>query len=53
MLCQCTGLGRWDDCPDAVEGERAFCPDDDLFSRIAGIYADNHPFMWTGYSVLC
>jgi len=38
----------WDDSPAAVEGEKALCPDDDVFSELAALYADNHPFMWTG-----
>lgn len=38
----------WDDSPAAVEGEKAICPDDDVFSELAALYADNHPFMWTG-----
>jgi len=38
----------WDDSPAAVEGEKAVCPDDDVFSELAALYADNHPFMWTG-----
>jgi len=38
----------WDDSPDAVEGEKAICPDDDIFSELAALYANNHPFMWTG-----
>jgi len=38
----------WDDSPVAVEGEKALCPDDDVFSELSALYADNHPFMWTG-----
>ena len=38
----------WDDCPGAKEGEKAPCPDDDVFKCLASHYADNHPFMWTG-----
>jgi len=38
----------WDDSPAAVEGEKAICPDDDVFSELAALYSDNHPFMWTG-----
>ena len=38
----------WDDSPSAVEGEKAICPDDDVFSELAALYADNHAFMWTG-----
>ena len=38
----------WDDCPQAVEGEKSCCPDHDVFSQISSIYANNHPFMWTG-----
>ena len=38
----------WDDSPQAVEGEKSVCPDDDVFSQISAIYANNHPFMWTG-----
>ena len=38
----------WDDCPGAQEGEQAPCPDDDVFKCLASLYADNHPFMWTG-----
>ena len=38
----------WDDSPGAVEGEKAECPDDDVFGVISSIYANNHPFMWTG-----
>lgn len=38
----------WDDAPDAVEGEVSLCPDDDVFRELAALYADNHPFMWTG-----
>ena len=38
----------WDDSPDAEEGEECVCPDDDVFKHLAALYADNHPFMWTG-----
>ena len=38
----------WDDAPDAVEGERSVCGDDDVFKHVSSLYADNHPFMWTG-----
>jgi len=38
----------WDDSPAAVEGEKAICPDDQMFSRLSSLYANNHPFMWTG-----
>ena len=38
----------WDDGPGAREGERAPCPDDDVFKCLASLYADNHTFMWTG-----
>ena len=38
----------WDDSPSAVEGEKDVCPDDDVFSELSTIYADNRPFMWTG-----
>ena len=38
----------WDDSPSAVEGEQDLCPDDDVFSELSTIYAENHPFMWTG-----
>ena len=38
----------WDDSPDAVEGECSVCPDDDVFRHLAALYADHHPFMWTG-----
>jgi len=38
----------WDDSPVAVEGEKAICPDDDVFSELSALYADNHAFMWTG-----
>jgi len=38
----------WDDSPLAVEGEKAVCPDDDVFSQLSALYADNHAFMWTG-----
>ena len=38
----------WDDSPGAVEGEKAECPDDDVFGVISSVYANNHPFMWTG-----
>ena len=38
----------WDDSPDAVEGETAECSDNDVFSLLSSIYANNHPFMWTG-----
>ena len=37
-----------DDSPDAVEGEKCVCSDDDVFRHLAALYADNHPFMWTG-----
>ena len=35
--------------PQAVEGQKSTCPDDDVFSEISAIYANNHPFMWTGW----
>jgi len=38
----------WDDSPEAVEGKKAECPDDDVFSALSSTYANNHPFMWTG-----
>ena len=38
----------WDDSPLAVEGEKAICPDDDVFGELSALYADNHSFMWTG-----
>ena len=38
----------WDDSPDAEEGEECVCPDDDVFKHLASLYAENHPFMWTG-----
>ena len=38
----------WDDSPAAVEGEKAICPDDDVFSELSSLYAENHAFMWTG-----
>ncbi|XP_023348147.1 carboxypeptidase D isoform X2 [Eurytemora carolleeae] len=38
----------WDDSPAAVEGEKACCPDDAVFSKLSQLYANNHPFMWTG-----
>ena len=41
----------WDDSPQAKEGEKSVCPDDDVFSEISAIYANNHPFMWTGWVV--
>ena len=40
----------WDDCPGALEGEKAPCSDDDVFKYLASLYADYHPFMWTGYA---
>ena len=38
----------WDDSPNAVEGEKAECGDNDVFSHLSSTYANNHPFMWTG-----
>ena len=38
----------WDDSPAAVEGEKAICPDDDVFSELSSLYAENHAFMWSG-----
>ena len=38
----------WDDSPDAVEGEKCVCSDDDVFRHLAALYAENHPYMWTG-----
>lgn len=38
----------WDDSPSAREGEKSVCSDDDVFKNLASVYADNHPFMWTG-----
>ena len=31
----------------ATEGQAAICPDDAVFSELAALYAENHPFMWT------
>ena len=38
----------WDDSPDAVEGEKCVCSDDEVFRHLAALYAENHPYMWTG-----
>lgn len=38
----------WDDSPEATEGQPATCPDNDVFSALSSLYANNHPFMWTG-----
>ena len=38
----------WDDSPTAVEGEKSLCCDDDVFKHLSMLYAENHPFMWTG-----
>ena len=38
----------WDDSPVTVEGEKAICPDDDVFSELSSLYAENHAFMWSG-----
>ena len=38
----------WDDSPTAVEGEKSLCCDDDIFKYLSTLYAENHPYMWTG-----
>ena len=38
----------WDDSPEATEGQPATCSDNDVFSALSSLYANNHPFMWTG-----
>lgn len=38
----------WDDSPQAVEGEKALCADDGVFSELSQLYAQKHTYMWTG-----